>query len=172
MIQVISTYGSSMTLSDFAEPLTEHERRAVASVFRIDQRELTVGGPGVTNAGGFLVCTFASRDESHCPFELHFGRHENEGRFNFFVGLGAEVHNYATLDEATRDDIEEDVARFLSSSVHCEQHRTDKGVVRAFYNPSKFVVEGAQIRLAYKNYSWPFFRYETECVNYAPWIEE
>jgi len=152
--------------------LKERERKIVLPVFDIDSEILASGVSKIEESNEFVLCKFFCADHTRCPFEIHFGRNENVYRFNFYIGLGAELYNYEDFsNDKEKKDIEQDIERFLRSTIHCEQHISKKGIMRAIYSPTMFVVDGIQIRFSYKaDYFWPFFKYEKKVINYRPWI--
>jgi hypothetical protein len=152
--------------------LHERERVLLAPLLRALPALANVVAVDVELVNSFLLCRISDRSEVRCPFEAHFGRDREEGRFNFFFGLGAELYNYALLDDpATYSDMATDVLAFLTSKIDCELHCTRKGTIRAIYLLSNWVVNGEHVRFVYRNHAWPVFRYESRVLKYAPWLE-
>lgn len=154
--------------------LHKQEIDVVSPLFRIPQEIVSSANSKIEVADNFVLCKFESIDGSKCPFEFHFIRNNDQTLMNFYLGMGAELYNCENFaDEAERIEIAEDINNFLISTVRCEQHLTNKGIMRAIYSPSMFVVDGLQIRFIYKaDYSWPFFKHKTEIINYDPWVRD
>lgn len=153
--------------------LDESEKQVIRPVLGINKSIIDLALSRCEEHRDFLVCKIFSADKTRCPFEFHLGKNENIHTFNFYLGLGAEWYNCESFcDDSERKEIAEDIERFLESTIHCERHITRGGVAREFYSPSKIVIDGMQIRFAYKAaYRWPFFRYRREVFDYLPWVE-
>ncbi|MBA4387842.1 MAG: hypothetical protein C0404_07665 [Verrucomicrobia bacterium] len=122
--------------------------------------------------GDFVLCKFVGVRDLNCPFELHFGRKKSAFRFNFFIGLGAEFHNYtdcSTPDNAA--DAIGDLELFLRSKVVCEMHSDAKRLRRVVYSLDKLVVEGVPVHLEYRTGTfWPLYRDVLTVKEYAQWL--
>lgn len=160
-------------IDELQNRLDESEKQVIRPILGINKSITDLALSRCEEHRDFLICKIFSADKTRCPFEFHFGRNEHIHRFDFYLGLGAEWYNYESFrDDSERIEIAEDIERFLESTVHCERHITKSGVAREFYSPSKFVVDGMQIRFAYKAaYRWPFFKFKKEVFDYRPWLE-
>jgi len=145
------------------------EEAAVDPVFLIDPDVLDSRSQ-VSSHGGFVKASFIAKNDEHCRFELHFGRERSQGRFNFFIGRGAEFYNYEEL--ATDEDAEaiaSDLLSFLRSTVDCEQVMARDEVVRARYRPSLVRLDGEVITLHWGGKPL-LARTTTRTVVYQPWL--
>jgi hypothetical protein len=75
---------------------------------------------------------------------MHFGRGKHEGRFNFFIGRGAEVANYEPM--AKPEELAADLRNFLKSNIVVEGESRGDAVVREEYTADRMVLEGAPLR--------------------------
>lgn len=148
------------------------EGEVLRAVFSVPEVAFELNRSFVKETGGFLVCRFCSDRDAHCPFELHFGRGQDVGVFNMFVGAGAELANMESL--ATAEDafeLGEDVRRFMTSSVRCERYVNSGQVVREDYFPSEMSAGAAPLKLTYN--AGGVFRTVTasrSTVVFSPWI--
>jgi hypothetical protein len=157
-------------LAEIRDELEEEERRIIRHVLRIDERHLHTTRSKIERSNAFLVFRFVSATGRHCPFEFHFGRGEEKGRFNLYIGLGAEWYNYESIAEDP-EMIADDLDCFLRSVVRCERVVGKRGVAVERYSFSKLMLDTGPLVLTYRNhYIGPFSRSETETVEYEPWI--
>ncbi|HKO89767.1 MAG TPA: hypothetical protein VJU61_01365 [Polyangiaceae bacterium] len=152
--------------------LTERERVVARSVLQLEASALDLERSVIDESGDFLRCRFVAVEDRHCSFALDFGRGEHDRRFNFFIGLGAEVANYELL--ATAGDALElqlDVQKFLCSTVEVESHCRNGEVTKERYRASQLVVDGQPLALWYKRGGVGLFsRHTVQHRQYAPWI--
>jgi hypothetical protein len=159
-------------LAELRQKLRTSELVSIAPVLRISESTIDARGSRLFETSDYLMCEVVSVHSERCPFEFHFGRGHNLGRFNLFIGMGAEVYNYEPFEpESLQHQVAEDMLRFLQSNVHCEKRVTKNGVARATCYLSRFHVDGRPIRFDYVNAPWPVFRYRVETVDYLPWLE-
>lgn len=160
-------------LTELQNMLEDAERGAIAPVFQIRDGVIDETLSQLEPRNGFLVCRFVSEKKDRCPFELSFGRGPESGRFNFFIGGGAEFYNYESVDdEESRAAIRCDLDLFLRSAVTCEAVIGSKGVAVEHYTASKLLIDDSPVRFTLRKYSlWPFSKRETKVIDYRPWIE-
>jgi hypothetical protein len=160
-------------LATLWDMLSDEERETISPVFRITDEVIGHTLLRCEEKGHFLVCSFRSESDDRCPFELSFGRGAEIGRFNWFLGLGAEFYNYELFsDGESQSAIREDLDRFLRSDVRCERVIGSKGVSVEVCVASKLVLDGSPIRFTFRrSYRWPFSKYVTQRIEYRPWID-
>lgn len=157
-------------LASLRRALREQEVRICLPVFEMDEALLDASRSRFYVVNEFLHCEFFSADRTRCDFEIHFGRGEDLNRFNFYIGLGAEVISYAPIGRS--EDVEDfaaDVECFLRSRIRCDRRYSRDGrVVKEVYSPSLMVADGMQIMLTY-NAGWGVCG-RSEVIQYQPWI--
>ncbi len=153
--------------------LDDLEKETISPVFEIRAEMIDDASSRLDVRNEFLVCSFVSRSNARCPFELSLGRGPEIGRVSLFIGLGAEFYNYESFhDPESRAEIREDLDRFLGSVVHCESVIGRKGTAVEHYTPSKLFIGESPLRLTFRRYYlWPFSEKTTNVIDYQPWIE-
>ena len=151
---------------------SELEGEVLRAVFSVPEESFDRTRSFVSEERGFLLCGFVSEGDAHCPFELHFGRGRYTGRFNFFVGAGAEFANFESL-ETPADALAwgDDVREFMTSQVRCERYVNSGRVVREVYHPSRMTFGAVPLKLSYK--AGGLFGRLTASKStlvYSPWI--
>ncbi|MDJ0785195.1 MAG: hypothetical protein QNK05_00215 [Myxococcota bacterium] len=161
-------------IRELAERLDDTERAVVQAVFDISPETIDGARSSCEERNNFLICRVVSSDDSRCPFEFHFGQDNERGRFNFFFGLGAELHNYESLEDPEEsEELAEDVSRFLRSTISCERTVSGKGdVISERYSPDQFVVGGVQTHFWYRSSMRGWVRRKKEMSSYRPWMGE
>lgn len=153
--------------------LEDSERDIIAPALRIGDEIINSDLSKIETRNSFLVCGFVSKSNDRCPFEVSFGRGPETGRFNVFVGLGAEFYNYESFnDRESRAAIKRDLDLFLRSVVRCERVIGRKGIAVERYTASKLLIDNSPVHFTFrKYYTWPFSEKVTEVINYRPWVE-
>lgn len=158
--------------------LSEEERKIALPIFQIPDERLEPAKCRIVAENDFIRSTFVAINDAHCSFELHWGRGTNNGRYNLYVGRGAEFWNLETADsELNRKQLAEDVGNFLQSTVTCTETVAANGTVRrARYCPSKVSVNGQPLVLSYSLFpGWRAFLIRngerTFERRYAPWVD-
>lgn len=159
-------------LEHFRDVMTPDEMEVAGAIFQIPRDVFDLQRCRFEVRGNFLVGAFVSACDSRCPFEIHFGKGKHAGRFNFYVGYGAEFCSYESIDDKNaRRDFGKDVQLFLQSTVMCEKRFSSAGELeQATYWPSRLVIDKMQVKLTYGG-SWlaPFLRKEK--IQYQSWLD-
>ena len=153
--------------------LSLEETEVVRSVFEIPRAEIDLSRTSIVESNSFVIVSVKSLNEKHCAFEFHFDRGSEASRFNFYFGLGAELHNYESMgDSEARCELAGDITRFLASSVESERVCFSDGTVASErYLVSGFVVSGVPTQFWFRGKSgFRFGRRTKELVGYRPWI--
>ena len=160
-------------IQELTQKLSEEEKIVVQAVFEISPGTVDVNRSSCEEVKSFLICKVVSSDDSRCPFEFHFGRGGAQGRFNFFIGLGAEFHNYESFQDRQESlDLAKDVDQFLKSTIRCDRTVSRDGeVISERYSPDRFVVGGVQTQFWFRYRAWAWGRRTKEVISYRPWIE-
>lgn len=161
----------SMLIPELKRRLGSSDLEVVEPLLALEPGDIDPTRSRLEEGSDFWVCKLVSISDSKCPIEIHLGRLRYVGRINLYVGLGADLLNFESVGSAeARRERAQDVTRLLRSSVRAELHSTGRGVVRAYYYVDGFLADGATLRLAYKDYAWPPFRYRSETIQYVPWL--
>jgi hypothetical protein len=160
-----------MLLAEIAEDLTPAERRLVNALFAIDPDKIDDMRSSLREQKDFLICTVVSVGDLHCPFELDFGRQDNLGRFNFYVGLGAELYAFQDIVPIeVQQALALDVEKFLRSRIRCERRIKNGVVIRETYRGDLPMIAGLALRASYKRGPSLVFGYERQAGEYGPWL--
>ena len=159
-------------LDPIRKQLSALELQIVSGINEVALADLDPSRSAVEEASSFLVLRFVSKGNQHCPFELHFGRGAHEGRFNFYVGLGAEFCNFEPLE--TPEDaaaLAEDLRLFLTSTVRCERLVGKNSIAGEIYMPSEMRAGESPLKLTYKARGsfWTMLA-SREIVEYRAWL--
>lgn len=151
--------------------LSALEMQIAESLFEVEPLLFDESRSSLVRKAGFLRCQFCSRDDRCCPFDLDFGRDENENHLNFFVGFGAELANFEEFSGPSEAvALAGDLRNFLSSSVECRLFRSPTGrVAKAHYCASRLLVSGEPIRIEFDNSRF-FERLHETVVSYRSWL--
>jgi hypothetical protein len=131
-------------IEDMRQRLKGDELTIAEPLFDLDEESIDGARSGLVESEGFLKCRFAAKDDIHCPFEIHFGRGEHDGRFNFFIGRGAEMASYEPLTNP--EELAGDVRSFLTSAIIAEGESKDDVALKEEYTGSNLTLEGRPLR--------------------------
>ena len=160
-------------LPDLWNMLEASERKIASPILQISQDAIDITSSTFELRHAFLTCTFVSKNRDRCRFQLSFGKGGERGRFNFFIGEGAEFYNYEAFDDdESQADIRQDLDRFLRSVVRCERIADRQGIVAERYSASELLLDGNPMRFTYQaRYMVPFFKKTSEVFTYSPWVD-
>lgn len=154
------------------DKLTDLEAAVALDVFALEPGSIDRTRSTVEEKNGFLRCTFVAVSDMHCPFELYFGRGENQNLFNFFFGLGAEFANLEPFGrpEDARE-LASDIRSFLTSAIRVAGESKDGSVIKEEYTGSELLMsDGTPLRFTYRGARMGLFAKKDKYTReYAPW---
>jgi hypothetical protein len=170
MTPVTSTSGDRM-IKEMRQHLMAEELVVAQPLFDLAEASIDHDRSSVVETDGFVRCRFTAQNDVHCPFEVHFGRDKHEGRFNFFIALGAEVANYEPITRP--EELAADLRNFLMSRIVAKGETRGDVVLKEEYSADRMVLEqGAPLRFFFAGGSaGPFTRGAEHQREYAAWFE-
>jgi hypothetical protein len=157
-------------IKEMRELLRAEELVVAQPLFDLAEASIDHDRSSVVETDGFVRWRFTAQNHVHCPFEVHFGRDKHEGRFNFFIGLGAEVAIYEPITRP--EELAEDLRNFLMSRIVAKGETRGDVVLKEEYSADRMVLEGVPLRLFFAGgRAGPFTKRAKHQREYAAWLE-